>query len=145
MFEFWLGFGILLVLAEAILPGLVSIFVGMGALTVAALMHYHYLDSVASQFLAWFISSIVYIFSLRMLAMKYYPTDTIVQKTDDDIAVIGQRVEVVETIPPGGTGRIAHSDSTWNAISRDSQEIQSGEEVRVIGRDNITWLVERPS
>ncbi len=145
MFEFWLGFGIVLVLAEAILPGLVSIFVGMGALTVAALMYYHYLDSVASQFLAWFISSIVYIFSLRMLAMKYYPTDTVVQKTDDDIAVIGRLVEVIETIPSGGTGRIAHGDSTWNAISRDSQSIQSGEEVRVIGRDNITWLVERPS
>ncbi len=145
MFEFWLGIGIALVVAEAILPGLVSIFVGMGALTVAALMHYHYLDSVASQFLGWFISSIVYIFSLRMLAMKYYPTDTVVQKIDDDIAVIGRVVEVVETIPSGGTGRIAHSDSTWNAISRDSQEIQSGEEVRVIGRDNITWLVERPS
>ena len=145
MFEFWLGFGIAMVLAEAILPGLVSIFVGMGALTVAALMHYHYLDNISSQFLAWFISSIVYIFSLRMLAMKYYPTDTVVQKTDDDVAVIGQLVEVVETIPCDGTGRIAHSDSTWNAISKESQEIQSGEEVKVIGRDNITWLVERPS
>ena len=144
MFAFWLGFGIALVLAEAILPGLVSIFVGMGALTVAALLHYHYIDSIASQFIAWFVSSIGYIFSLRLLAMKYYPTDTMVQRTDDDTAVVGQLVEVVETIPSGGTGRIAHSESTWNAISNEGVEIQAGEEVKVIGRDNITWLVEKP-
>ena len=144
MFEFWLGFGIALVLAEAILPGLVSIFVGMGALTVAVLLHYHYIGSIGSQFIAWFVSSIGYIFSLRLLAMKYYPTDTVVQRTDDDFAVVGQLVEVVETIPSGGTGRIAHSESTWNATSNETEEIQAGEEVKVIGRDNITWLVGKP-
>jgi len=144
MFEFWLGFGIALVLAEVVLPGLVSIFVGMGALTVAALLYYHHIDSVASQFIAWFVSSIVYIFSLRLSAMKYYPTDTIVRKIDDDIVVIGQLVKVVETIPSGGAGRIAHSESTWNAISKETEDIQPGEEVKVVGRDNITWLVEKP-
>ena len=144
MFEFWLGFGIALAFAEAILPGLVSIFLGMGALTVAALLHYQYIDSIASQFIAWFVTSTVYIFTLRILVVKYYPTDTVVQNTDDDVAVIGQLVEVVDTIPSGGTGRIAHSDSTWNAISNGTEDIQSGEQVKVIGRDNITWLVERP-
>ena len=144
MFEFWLGVGIALILAEAVLPGLVSIFVGMGALTVAVLLHYHYIDNIASQFIAWFVSSIGYIFSLRLLAMKYYPTDTVVQRTDDDVAVIGQLVKVVETIPSGGTGRIVHSDSTWCAISTETGEILSGEEVKVIARENITWLVERP-
>ena len=144
MFEFWLGLGIALAFAEAILPGLVSIFLGMGALTVAALLHYQYIDSIASQFIAWFVTSTVYIFTLRILVVKYYPTDTVVQNTDDDVAVIGQLVEVVDTIPSGGTGRIAHSDSTWNAISNGTEDIQSGEQVKVIGRDNITWLVERP-
>ena len=144
MFEFWLGFGIALAFAEAILPGLVSIFLGMGALTVAALLYYQYIDSIASQFIAWFVTSTVYIFTLRILVVKYYPTDTVVQNTDDDVAVIGQLVEVVDTIPSGGTGRIAHSDSTWNAISNGTEDIQSGEQVKVIGRDNITWLVERP-
>ena len=144
MFVFWLGFGIALAFAEAILPGLVSIFLGMGALTVAALLHYQYIDSIASQFIAWFVTSTVYIFTLRILVVKYYPTDTVVQNTDDDVAVIGQLVEVVDTIPSGGTGRIAHSDSTWNAISNGTEDIQSGEQVKVIGRDNITWLVERP-
>lgn len=143
MFEFWLGFGIILVIAEALLPGLVSIFVGLGALTVAALLHYHYIDSIPSQFIAWFVSSIVYIFSLRMLAMEYYPTDTLKQKIDDDLSVIGRLVDVVETIPSGGLGRIAHSDSTWKAISNDNQDIHAGEQVKVVSRDNITWLVER--
>ncbi len=144
MFQFWLVFGMALVFAEAIMPGLVSIFLGMGALTVAALLHYQYIDGIASQFIAWFVTSTVYIFTLRLLVMKYYPTDTVVQNTGDDVAVIGQLVEVVDTIPSGGTGRIAHSDSTWNAISNGTEDIQSGEQVKVIGRDNITWLVERP-
>ncbi len=143
MFQFWLGLGIVLVLAEMLLPGLVSVFVGMGALTVAALIHYQYVDSIAGQFIAWFLSSIAYIFSLRLLAMKYYPTDTMKQKIDDDLLVIGSVVEVVEMIPSGGLGRIAHSDSTWKALSHEEGNIHAGEKVKVIGRDNITWLVER--
>lgn len=144
MFEFWLGLGVALVLAEMLLPGLVSVFVGMGALTVAALLHYHYIDSIAVQFIAWFLSSIVYIFSLRVLAMKYYPTDTFKHTIDDDLSVVGTVVDVVETIPSGGMGRIAHSDSTWKAISGENEDIQAGEKVKVVGRDNITWLVEKP-
>lgn len=145
MSQFWLGLGILLVLAEFILPGLVSVFVGLGALTVVALLHFNYIESIPAQLITWFVSSTVYIFSLRLLVMRFYPSDTEKQNIDEDQLIIGQLVDVTETIPVGGTGRVAYGNTTWPAYSNSDQEVSAGEKVKVISRENITWLVEKPA
>jgi membrane protein implicated in regulation of membrane protease activity len=139
---FWLVFGVVLVVAEVLLPGLVSVFVGLGALTVAGLLHFNYIDSVVSQLLTWFVSSTVYIFSLRLLVMRYYPTDTEKQNIDEDQAMIGQVAEVVEDILKEENGRIRLGEGTWKADSEDGQVIKAGGKVEVIGRKNITWIVK---
>ena len=143
MFQFWLVFGVMLIIAEALLPGLVSIFIGFGAMTVAAFIHYNYVDNVASQLVVWFVASTIYIFTLRLLIMKFYPSDTQKQNINEDQLVMGQEVEVVETIVAGGSGRISYGDSTWQAVSKYNEDIKIGEKVKVLNRENITWLVER--
>ena len=83
-FLVWLIIGILLVLAEFILPGLVSIFLGLGALTVVALLHLGQIHSFPAQMLTFFVSSFVYIFSLRALVVHFYPSDTSKGSVDED-------------------------------------------------------------
>ena len=57
--------------------------------------------------------------------------------------MIGSLVEVVEDISKRKLGRIKHSDSTWQARTEDEVTILKGEKVKVIGRDNITWIVQK--
>jgi len=141
--QFWMIFGVVLIFGEVILPGLVSVFVGLGALTVAVFIHYQIIDSIPSQLVTWFLCSTVYIFTLRLLVMKYYPSDTKKQGIDEDQMVVGQEAEVTEAILAGQLGRVAYGDTTWKATSQDKEDIQVGEKVKLLKRDNITWLVER--
>ena len=142
MLYFWLTFGAILVFAEIILPGLVSVFVGLGALTVAGLLHFQVIDSILVQLTTWFISSTIYIFSLRLLVMKYYPSDRKKHDINEDYAVIGTQARVVEKITGSENGRIEFGESTWIAIGEEDQEIPVGDTVEIVGRNNISWVVK---
>lgn len=143
MLYFWLSFGAALVFAELLLPGLVSVFVGLGALTVAGLLHFGYIEHLSAQLTTWFVSSTVYIFSLRLLIMRFYPSDRSTQNIDEDEAMMGQVVPVVETISGAGAGRIRFGDSTWKAICKEGETFKAGERVQIVGRENISWVVTK--
>ena len=143
MLWLWWGLFVFLVLAEFIVPGLVVMFVGMGAGTVALFMHYGIIDGVIEQFLVWFVSSLVYIFTLRLIVMHFYPSDQVQSNINEDLDAKGMIAKVVKDIPTDGVGRIAHSDSTWNAKSIDGLRIMEGSEVEIISRENITWFAKK--
>ena len=140
-FQIWLGFGLLCVIAELLIPGLVIIFIGLGSFTVALGMHLGMVTTASSQIITFFCSSIIYLFTLRVLVIHFFPSDAVKENVNEDDNVIGQVAMVVETIPAGEMGRVKHSDSTWQAKSNSSEEILKGDQVKIIGRDNITWLV----
>jgi len=141
--ELWLGLGAFLIFLEFFAPGLVSVFVGMGALTVAAGIYWEYLPSLTSQLLTWFFSSIVYLFTIRLLVLRFYPQNTNRSNVNEDEMVIGTVVTIAEDIPGKGIGRIFYSDSTWKARSKDSLSIAKGTKVKICGRENITYVVEK--
>jgi inner membrane protein len=141
--KFWVIFGGVLIVAEFIVPGLVSVFLGMGAFVVAGLIHYGYINNVSHQILAWIISSLLFIFTLRFLVMYYYPSDTFKGNTDEDSQVFGERVLVVKDIAKDEPGRVKHSDSTWPAVCENGEAIKVGEMVEIVSRDNLTWVVRK--
>lgn len=140
--SFWLYFGLSLVVSEVILPGLVAIFVGLGALTVSLGLYLGHISDVTQQLLVFFVSSTVYIFSLRLLVMRFYPMDSDKKVIDDDEQSVGKIAVVVEQISGSETGRIQFDGTTWSAKSNSSETIKVGSEVEIMGRDNITWLVK---
>ena len=139
----WLAFGLVLVIAEFILPGLVAVFIGMGAMTVALLLHLQVIESLPSQFITFFISSMTYIFTLRFLVVRFYPSDREVQNINEVSYELGRIVTVSTQISPNSEGRVSIGESTWQARGKDGQLFEEGTEVRIAGRDNITWLVEK--
>jgi membrane protein implicated in regulation of membrane protease activity len=144
IFKLWLGFGLICVVSEFLLPGLVMVFVGLGSLTVALGMHLGYIGSVSHQFIAFFISSTIYLITLRFLVLRFVPTNAHTEDIDEDHAAMGSIVEVVEDILAGELGRIEHSESTWQAKTEDETTvILKGEKAKIIGRDNITWIVQK--
>jgi inner membrane protein len=141
--KLWLGFGIFCLIGEFLLPGLVIVFIGLAALTVALGMQLGYIHSILEQLITFFISSIFYLITIRFLVLRLLPTDTKKVNINEDDAVIGSIVEVSTEIIPGKVGRIIHSDSTWQAKSECNETILAGEKVKIISRDNITWIVQK--
>ena len=142
-FSLWLSSGIFLTAIEFLVPGLVMVFVGLGALTVALGMHLGYIDEIVQQFITFFISSIIYLLTLRFLVLRFVPSVTRKENIDEDEEVIGSIVELVADINSGEFGRVEHSGSTWQARAEGDQTILKGEQVKIIGRDNITWIVKK--
>jgi len=142
-FSLWLGSGIFLMAIEFLVPGLVMVFVGLGALTVALGMQLGYIDEIPQQFTTFFISSIIYLLTLRFLVLRFVPTVTRKANIDEDEEVMGSIVEIVADINSGEFGRVEHSGSSWQARAEGDQTILKGEQVKIIGRDNITWIVQK--
>ena len=40
-------------------------------------------------------------------------------------------------------GRIEHGGSSWKARSDGGQTILKGEQAKIVGRENITWIVKK--
>jgi len=142
-FSLWLGSGIFLMAIEFLVPGLVMVFVGLGSLTVVFGMHFGYIDGILQQFITFFISSIIYLLTLRFLVLRFVPSVTRKENIDEDEEVIGSIVEIVADINSGEFGRVEHSGSSWQARAEGDQTILKGEQVKIIGRDNITWIVQK--
>ena len=142
-FSLWLGSGIFLMAIEFLVPGLVLVFVGLGSLTVVFGMHFGYIDGILQQFITFFISSIIYLFTLRFLVLRFVPSVTRKENIDEDEEVMGSIVEIVADINSGEFGRVEHSGSSWQARAEGDQTILKGEQVKIIGRDNITWIVQK--
>jgi len=142
-FSLWLSSGIFLTAIEFLVPGLVMVFVGLGALTVALGMHLGYIDEIVQQFITFFISSIIYLLTLRFLVLRFVPSVTRKENIDEDEEVMGSIVEIVADINSGEFGRVEHSGSSWQARAEGDQTVLKGEKVKIIGRDNITWIVQK--
>ena len=142
-FSLWLGSGIFLMAVEFLVPGLVMVFVGLGSLTVVFGMHFGYIDGILQQFTTFFISSIIYLLTLRFLVLRFVPSVTRKENIDEDEEVMGSIVEIVADINSGEFGRVEHSGSSWQARAEGDQTILKGEQVKIIGRDNITWIVQK--
>ena len=142
-FSIWLGSGIFLMAIEFLVPGLVMVFVGLGSLTVVFGMHFGYIDGIPQQFTTFFISSIIYLLTLRFLVLRFVPSVTRKENIDEDEEVMGSIVELVADINSGEFGRVEHSGSSWQARAEGDQTILKGEQVKIIGRDNITWIVQK--
>ena len=128
---------------EFLVPGLVMVFVGLGSLTVVFGMHFGYIDGILQQFTTFFISSIIYLLTLRFLVLRFVPSVTRKENIDEDEEVMGSIVEIVADINSGEFGRVEHSGSSWQARAEGDQTILKGEQVKIIGRDNITWIVQK--
>ena len=142
-FSLWLSSGIFLIAVEFLVPGLVMVFVGLGALTVALGMHFGHVDGVLEQFITFFVGSIIYLLTLRFLVLRFVPSASRKENIDEDEEVMGSIVEIVADINSGEFGRVEHSGSTWQARAEGDQTILKGEQVKIIGRDNITWIVQK--
>lgn len=138
---YWLIGGGVLVLLEFLVPGLVVVFLGLGALLTGGVLYLRWITEPAALLTFFAFSSILMLATLRRLVMRFYPSDVEQVEADEDKLLIGQRAVVVATVYPSDfSGRIRYSGTTWPARS-ETGAIPEGTEVVIVGRENINFVV----
>jgi membrane protein implicated in regulation of membrane protease activity len=139
----WAILGIVFVFFEFFIPGLVIAFFGVGAIITALTTWIGITPSLELQLLVFIVSSILLLILLRRMVKRTFLGKTKGEYGDRDFNVdIGKIVPVIEFIQPGEVGgKVKYQGSNWPAIA--SEPIPPGESVKIIGRENITLIVEK--
>ena len=139
---FWLVAGILLIVMELFIPGLVVCFLGAAAIIVAGLRWIGLIPGLTESFTVWFITSIVLLLGLRHFLLRWIPSESSYQLTDEDVTAVGSIVEVIQTVSnTDQQGRIRYAGTTWPAVTRQGT-LMPGQKAKLLYRDNLVWVVE---
>ncbi|QYK01077.1 NfeD family protein [Shewanella psychrotolerans] len=138
----WVVIGIILMLAEIILPGGIVILLGAACLVVASAIAVGVVDGVVQAMTLWFIASIILLLGFRHFTQKLVGGDSHVDNTDEEFDLYDKRALVKSVIGPAQKqGRVEFQGTEWPALG-DGTEIPVGVQVKVICRDNIALVVE---
>lgn len=136
----WIGFGVILILLELVVPGAVFGFVGGAAVLTGVLIQLGHITGGVNILLTFFISSIFFVLFLRTGLLKMFPSDERVDNTDETEDAKGKIVDVIEDITPYRRGRIRYLDTSWEAQS--DTHLEAGSRAVIAGRDGNCWIVE---
>ena len=137
----WFLIGLVLLILEFVLPGLIVVFFGVGACIVALICLLTDI-SLNWQLVIFIASSILSLLLLRRW-LKGMFMGHIVSKQDlrENLEeFVGQKAVVKETIKPKVGGKVEFRGTNWSAEA--DEEIAEGTVVEIIGKDNITLKVK---
>ena len=137
----WFVVGVVMLILEFALPGLILFFFGVGACLVGCLCLIFDL-SLNAQLIIFILSSIFLLLTLRKW-LKTVFTGRIKSKQETDPALqefIGEQAVVIEPIMPKVKGKVEFHGTNWSAES--DVEIKKGSIVEIIGKENITLKVK---
>ena len=137
----WLTIGVLLIIAEAFIPGTFVMWFGFGAILTGIFIGISGEMAVASQLLVFVIMSVI---SLGIGFVVYGKFFGINEEKNKNLKTGAQRFVgktfIVSEAIRNGKGKVTVGDTVWLARSR--QKIDKGCEVTVIGVDGTQLLVE---
>ena len=135
----WLIAMVALLIIEAVVPGLISIWFALGALAalLSALLH----APLWLQIVWFLVVSIAALVLTRPLAVKYVNSRT--QPTNADV-LIGRECVVTEEIDDVlGTGAVTVSGKVWTArTGKEGLRLMKGDRARVLRIEGVKLIVE---
>jgi membrane protein implicated in regulation of membrane protease activity len=138
----WFLIGLVLVLSEFMLPGVILIFFGAGCWVTALTTWLGMTGGMTSQLLVFAISSVLMLTVLRRWFRSrlsgYLAGSQDPEVNLDDLA--GEVVTVTTTVSPGNDlGRVLYKGAEWKA--RSEVEIAAGSRAVITAAEGITLLV----
>lgn len=136
----WLIVGIVLLLAEVIMPGFIIFFFGIGALITSLSAYIFNIESVNIQIIIFIVSSLLSLILLRKFFGKLFrgKVDSLKELKDE---YIGKRAIVVHEIKPNSLkGKIEFNGTLWEADS--DFFIDKDSVVEITGRRDLTLIVK---
>ncbi len=137
----WFIIGLILIIMEFTVPGILTIFFGIGAWLVVLLLFFFDI-SINTQIIIFIIGSVTPLILLR----KWFKKILKISAGDgpDDLDEIkefkGKRVVVTEKITRQKPGHVEFRGSMWMAES--DEELEVGETVKIVDKKNITLIVK---
>lgn len=133
----WILVGVILLVMELTLPGLLLFFFGLGAV-VTGLAVFLLPLGLSAQLLLFSVLSVVMLLTLRrVLKPILYRKGA---SGPDSEEFTGRTARVTEAIAPPLAGAVEFNGCRWSA--RADAPIASGDWVAITGRDNLTLLVK---
>ena len=137
----WLIVGVACILAEFMMPGFVIAFFGLGALVTSLTTAIGLTTSLTWQTVVFVVVSVASLLLLRRYVAGVFKGKTEGQGLEEFNVDMGKVVPVTETIDVNkGTGHVRYQGAPWKAAS--ASVIPEGASVRIVGKENITLLVE---
>lgn len=136
----WTIAGGALILLELVVPGAVTIFVGLSAMVVGLCLKLGLIQSLLASLITWFILSILLLLFVRTIFVKHFEGDSRVQDVDEDKDAVGSLVDVTEDIEPHREGRISFRGASWQA--RSEEALIKGTKAIILSREDKTWIVK---
>jgi membrane protein implicated in regulation of membrane protease activity len=138
----WFSIGVILILLEFIVPGVILVFFGIGAVLTAALTWLGILPGSTLQLIFFCVCSIGLLFVLRKYFSQFFKGDVDVEENySKSQEYTGQRARVTTAISPDSPdGRIQFEGTEWKALSH--RYIPEGEIVEIVEKKNITFTVK---
>jgi membrane protein implicated in regulation of membrane protease activity len=137
----WAMIGVLLLIMELFIPGLVIFFFGLGALLVAVLCLFWNI-SLNWQLLIFLITSVVFLLGLRNWLKTIFSgfSKRRENPSQNQPDFVGERVTVQQSITPIQPGAVELHGTIWKA--RAEVAIAAGTVVEIIGNENLTLVVK---
>ena len=87
------------------------------------------------------VVTLISLFYVRPFAKRYLHKGEDKRVSNAD-ALLGRQGRVVETVEADGFGRVQIDGDIWTAVTRESQSIPAGSNVRVVDRESTIITVE---
>ena len=137
----WFVVGFVLIVMEFGIPGLITLFFGIGAWIVAIICLF--IDiSINMQLLIFILVSITSLVFLRKHFKKLYQGKMDKSKfgPDELEEFVGHKAEVIIEISPGKPGKVEFHGTQWKAESKEN--IGKSEIVQITEKKNLTLIVK---
>jgi membrane protein implicated in regulation of membrane protease activity len=137
----WFLIGLILLVSEFALPGLIIFFFAVGAFVVALLCLVTDIG-INVQLGIFIISSVLSLLCLRRWLRGIFVGHIVSRQdmTENLEEFIGQKAVVKERIVPKAGGKVEFHGTDW--IAQADEEIAEGTVVEIVGKDNITLQVK---
>ncbi|HBJ82346.1 MAG TPA: peptidase [Verrucomicrobiales bacterium] len=139
-FALWFLAGLVLVLLEFAAPGVIIVFIGLGAWAASLTTWLGWTPTPAGQMTVFAVASLVFLFGLRNLFKGWFMG---LSKTGDaretDEEFTGKEVRVVTAITEDRAGKVEFKGASWNA--RSTVALNSGDMAVIVSRDGLLLTV----
>jgi membrane protein implicated in regulation of membrane protease activity len=138
----WFVVGFLLIMAEFAVPGVILVFIGLGAWTASLTTWAGWTPEPSSQMAVFAIASLLLLVSLRRLFKDWFLGFSQNASTAGDLDEFhGRQVRVLSTVGPNETGKVEFKGVPWNASSEET--LQPGDLARIDAMDGLCLKVRR--
>ena len=138
---FWFLIGLVLFLAELVIPGFFIFFFGLGAWVTALVCLIGNPDSITNiQIIIFAVTSVLSLIALRRIIQKkfFYSKGNLSEEVEDEFT--GEEALATTDIGPDMKGKVEFKGTTWKAESKS--EIKEGQTVIIIEKENFTLTVK---